>query len=186
MKYFEGVIAALLACMLFAVALVVIHNVREESTFEGLVHGQAKLSRLEIHGYDNGLPIQVVFTSRTDLDYISAACAKSTINDRGSFRFFTGTIWLSDHRSAAVDIFLADTTCLAIEHEDFPCLSDPVQYRVLLDRPVPTNVSAVLQHLLDLKTQTPNKITRANAGGWSRFPIRVLWAARIAQFRRWP
>lgn len=151
MKYFVGIVAVLLACMLFAVALLVIHNVRAENTFEALVHGQAKLSRLEIHGYEHELPIQVAFTNRSDLDYMSAACAKSTINDRGSFRFFTGIIWLTDHRSADVNIFIADTTCLAIEHEDFPCLSDPVQYRVLLDRPVPTNVVAVLQHLLDLK-----------------------------------
>jgi Putative addiction module component len=30
----------------------------------------------------------------------------------------------------------------------------------------------------------PNKITGANAGGPCRLPIRTLWAARIAQFRR--
>jgi hypothetical protein len=32
---------------------------------------------------------------------------------------------------------------------------------------------------------TANKITRANAGGPPRLPIRTRWAARIAQFRRW-
>jgi hypothetical protein len=30
-----------------------------------------------------------------------------------------------------------------------------------------------------------NKITRANAGGPRRLPIRAFWAARIAQFWRW-
>jgi len=35
------------------------------------------------------------------------------------------------------------------------------------------------------KEAQPNKITRANAGGPHRLPIRELWAARIAQFRRW-
>jgi hypothetical protein len=30
-----------------------------------------------------------------------------------------------------------------------------------------------------------NKITRANAGGRGRFAVRVHWAARITQFRRW-
>jgi hypothetical protein len=151
MKYSARIVAALLACMLFAVVLLVVYNMRAQSTFEALLHGQAKLSKLEIHGYEHERPIRVAFTNRNDLNYISAACAKSTVNDRGSFRFFTGTIWLTDHRSADVDILIADTTCLAIEHEGFPCLSDPVQYRVLLDRPVPTNVVAVLQHLLDLK-----------------------------------
>jgi hypothetical protein len=30
-----------------------------------------------------------------------------------------------------------------------------------------------------------NKITGANAGGPGLLPVRALWAARIAQFRRW-
>ncbi len=31
-----------------------------------------------------------------------------------------------------------------------------------------------------------NKITGANAGGSRWLPMRMRWAARIAQFRRWP
>ena len=30
-----------------------------------------------------------------------------------------------------------------------------------------------------------NEVTRANAGGPPRFPVRTRWAARIAQFLRW-
>lgn len=31
----------------------------------------------------------------------------------------------------------------------------------------------------------PNQTTGANAGGRHQFPIRMFWAARIAQFRRY-
>jgi hypothetical protein len=151
MRCVLGILALLLTCALVAGVLLVIHNARANRTFEALVHGQARLSRMEIDGYDHGLPIHVAFTNRADLDYISAACAKSTINDRGAFRFFRGTIWLTNQGAAKIDICIADSRCLVISHEAIPSIFDPVEYRVLLDSPAPTNVLAVLEYLLALK-----------------------------------